>query len=394
MKYPSYKKYSKIEVKSIGTIPIHWKAAVLKRIFRIYNGSTPQSGNEKYWDGDIVWLTPDDLGRNKKKYIYESHRRITAEGYRSCGTQMVPVNSIIISSRAPIGHIAINNLEACTNQGCKSLVPIKKDVSSDFYYYFLLISKYDLQSLGKGSTFMELSGSLLGKYIIPIPPYDEQQSIANFLDQETARIDALIEKKQKLIQLLKEKRTALITKAVTKGLNPDVKMKESGIDWLGEMPEHWEVKKLKYISKIVIGKMLTPTDKGGSLQKPYLRAQNLDWINPNIADIKNMWFTITELSKYRVKRNDLLVSEGGEVGRTCIWSDELSEVYIQNSVNKVTIEQGNPYYYLFLLYALGQYGFFDAIVSRVSIGHLTKEKLKEIFIIAPPYDEQVRIVEH
>ena len=115
-------------------------------------------------------------------------------------------------------------------------------------------------------------------------------------------------------------------------MKPYPKYKPSDIQWLGDIPEHWEVKKLKYVSSIKLGKMLTPEDKGNFFLKPYLRAQNINWLKTNVEDVKEMWFSETELETFRIKYNDLLVSEGGEVGRTCIWEDELEECY--NSFNK------------------------------------------------------------
>ena len=399
MKYQGYENYKASGFIWLGKIPAHWISVLLKRVAEITYGIGGEI-DKTIMDGVSTISLPnvkidgtlDIFNEEVPKAIIDEKEKLKL---------LLKKGDLLFNwrngSADHLGKTAIFNLENEYSH-VSFLLKIRvnqQNIEPKFLHYLLngyrISGFFKHAKAGVNNTF---NLSELSNLPVIIPDKIEQKSIANFLDRETARIDALIEKKQKLIQLLKEKRRALITKAVTKGLNPDVKMKESGIDWLGDIPEHWEVKKLKYISKIVLGKMLTPTDKGGSSLKPYLRAQNLDWINPNIADIKTMWFAITELSKYRVKKNDLLVSEGGEVGRTCIWSDELSEVYIQNSVNKVTIEQGNPYYYLFLLYAFGQYGFFDAIVSRVSIGHLTKEKLKEIFIIAPPYDEQVIIVEH
>lgn len=112
--------------------------------------------------------------------------------------------------------------------------------------------------------------------------------------------------------------------------------KDSGIEWIGEVPGHWEVKRLKAVAQIVLGKMLTNDDKGDFSLKPYLRAGNINWLNVNVDDIKEMWFSDKELEKYRLETDDLLVSEGGEVGRTCIWKNELPECYIQNSVHKIT----------------------------------------------------------
>lgn len=168
--------------------------------------------------------------------------------------------------------------------------------------------------------------------------------------------------------------------------------KDSGIEWIGEVPEHWEIKKLKFVSEIIMGKMLTPEKKDGYILKPYLRAQNIKWFKTNPKDIKEMWFSAIELTKLRLQKGDLLVSEGGEVGRTCIWDNELNECYIQNSVHKVTLREGhNPFYYLCLFFLYGHRGVFDSIVSRVSIAHLTGEKLKEVIFICPPAEEQLAI---
>jgi type I restriction enzyme S subunit len=167
------------------------------------------------------------------------------------------------------------------------------------------------------------------------------------------------------------------------------KYKASGIEWLGEIPEHWKVKKLKHLSTIVLGKMLTPEDKGGYYKKPYLRAKNVLWEKVDVSDVKEMWFSEQELNKYRLNLYDILVSEGGEVGRAGIWRNEIEECYIQNSVHKVTINQDyNPFYFLYLFLVYGRVGHFDAIIERVSIGHLTREKLTEVFCLVPSFPEQ------
>ncbi|MGR3218204.1 MAG: restriction endonuclease subunit S [Candidatus Anammoxibacter sp.] len=171
--------------------------------------------------------------------------------------------------------------------------------------------------------------------------------------------------------------------------------KDSGIEWIGEIPEHWEVKKLKYLANIVLGKMLTNSDKGDYKKRKYLRAANIEWIKLNADDIKEMWFSDEELRRLRLKTNDLLVSEGGEVGRTCIWKNELDECYIQNSVHKATINSLNyPSYFLYQFYIFGQKGAFDSIVNRISIAHLTGDKIKEINFICPLLKEQTTIANY
>jgi type I restriction enzyme S subunit len=237
--------------------------------------------------------------------------------------------------------------------------------------------------------------NMMGKIPLVIPPKYEQTTIADFLDRKTAQIDKLITNNQKLVELLKEERTAIIKKAVTHGINPNVKLKPSGLDWLGNIPVHWAVKKLKYVANIVLGKMLTNEDKGDYSLKPYLRAANLQWMDVKVLDVKEMWFSKDELAKLRVKIFDLLVSEGGEVGRTCIWREELVECYIQNSVHKITIEESqNPLYFLYLFFYLGSVGYFESIVNKISIAHLTGEKIREVFAWFPNREEQNQIIEY
>lgn len=201
-------------VEWLGEIPEHWDIKKLKNEFYILNGSTPKSSNEKYWDGTIVWYTPEDLGNNTSKIITDSKRKITREGYASVGAKTAPQNSIIISTRAPIGHMAITSISSCTNQGCRSLVP-RKGCSTDFYYYYLFASKKQLNAIGKGTTFIELSTLGLGTFNIVFPPLPEQQAIATFLDRETVKIDKLVTKVETAIDRLKEYRISLISSAVT-----------------------------------------------------------------------------------------------------------------------------------------------------------------------------------
>ena len=234
MPYPAYPKYKASGVEWLGDVPEHWETPALKRKFKIVNGGTLSSSEESYWDGDIVWITPDDLGREASKRIAKGRRSITTEGLANCGVRLVPENSMIISTRVPIGHLAITDIEGCTNQGCRALVPFQKDIDSDYFYFTLLASKPVLQASGKGTTFLELSTTSLGQQPIPLPPIAEQHAIADYLDRETGRLDTLVAKKRTLVERLKEKRTALISQTVTQGL-PAEAARAAGFDphpWL------------------------------------------------------------------------------------------------------------------------------------------------------------------
>jgi type I restriction enzyme S subunit len=241
--YPSYKDSG---VEWLGKIPTHWQTKQVKRVFNIVNGSTPRSNEADYWNGDIPWVTPNDLGRLSGDTIYSTERSITRKGYQSCGTTLVPAGSLVLSTRAPIGHLAIAGMDLCTNQGCRALV-FRSRENSQYFYYQLLAARPELESFGRGSTFLELGRDELGTVSLAYSSSSEQCAIAAFLDRETAKIDALVAKQERLIELLQEKRAALISHAVTKGLDPDVPMKDSGIPSIGQIPAHWEVKRNKRI---------------------------------------------------------------------------------------------------------------------------------------------------
>ena len=250
MSFPRYPDYKDTGVEWLGKVPAHWEVTALKRNFHIVGGSTPKSEMESFWDGDILWATPSDLSKIASFYLDETQRKITGDGLASCGTSLVPADSLILSTRAPIGSLAIAAVPMSTNQGCKSLVPAES-VSSKYFAHLLSISSTELNVRGKGTTFLELSGDELGAFKAPVPPLPEQSQIATFLDRETAKIDELVAEQRRLMELLKEKRQAVISHAVTKGLNPDAPMKPSCVEWLGEVPAHWELNRIANVFREV-----------------------------------------------------------------------------------------------------------------------------------------------
>ena len=170
----------------------------------VISGSTPSRRIAEYWNGDINWFTPKDLSKLENKYIYDAPEKITKIGYDSCSTRMLPAMSLLFTSRAPIGHLAITKKEACTNQGFKSLIP-NKNLDVEYLYYVMLNYTPNLQDLGNGATFKELSKSTISAFKIPLPPLPEQKKIAAILDAADAyrqKTKALIEKYDALTQSL------------------------------------------------------------------------------------------------------------------------------------------------------------------------------------------------
>ena len=330
-----YEKYKESGIEWMGEIPEHWNLVKLGFFISVVGGSTPKSEVDAYWDGLVNWVTTDDLGKLKNRNIVSTRRKITEAGLENCSASLVPKYSVIISSRAPIGHLGILAIDAATNQGCKALIPTKGSFVPEFLFYFLLSSKTELQNLGTGSTFTEISSQVLKSFKILKPPLKEQTQIARYLDQQTATIDELIERKEKLIELLKEKRQAIINEAVTKGLNPNAKMKDSGIEWLGEVPEGWSNTKMGYCCEFVLD------GTHGSFSRVYEGYRLL-----SVRNIINSQFTFRDddslvskkdyleiSSKFKIQEDDIqLAIVGATLGKVAIVGKLLEEFVTQRSL--------------------------------------------------------------
>lgn len=158
-----------------------WTSKPIGDVFKVVNGGTPKTGIASNWDGPHAWITPAEMGKLDTPYISESRRTLTDEGLRT-SAELVPAGSIILSSRAPIGHLVINEIPMAFNQGCKGLIP-SPALDTKFAYYFLLTNVPLLESLGTGATFKELSGGKLKEVLFQFPGLDEQRSIVTALDE-------------------------------------------------------------------------------------------------------------------------------------------------------------------------------------------------------------------
>jgi type I restriction enzyme S subunit len=151
------------------------------------SGATPKSHVTQYWNGKIIWITPTDLGKNDALYVSDSERRITEAGYENSNTELVPPGAVVMSSRAPIGHLAIAAAFLCTNQGCKSFVPIA-EIDSRFLYFLLKWHVPDFRQVGSGATFAEVSKGQLENFCVALPTFAEQQRIAKKLAGSFERV--------------------------------------------------------------------------------------------------------------------------------------------------------------------------------------------------------------
>ena len=159
-----------------------WQTKTLGEVCDVVNGGTPKTGVREYWGGNHLWVTPAEMGKRLSPYVSDTERKITDLGLRDSSARMLPPNSVILSSRAPIGHLVINTDPMATNQGCKGLIP-GKQLQHKFLYYYLSSAVDLLNSLGTGATFKELSGGKLKEVTVPVAPLPEQQRIVNILDE-------------------------------------------------------------------------------------------------------------------------------------------------------------------------------------------------------------------
>lgn len=192
----------------------------LRRLFRVVNGGTP-SADAHNWGGEIVWLTPDDLGKAEQQRIGESARTLSEGGLKSA--RLVPPGSIVMSTRAPIGHMAIADCPLAFNQGCKGLVP-SQPVDERFFYYQLMAKRSELASRGQGTTFPELSGANLASLHVTCPPLGQQRRIADFLDDAEETASTACQRGRRLGGLLAERLVSIRADAF-QGLGPATRLR-------------------------------------------------------------------------------------------------------------------------------------------------------------------------
>jgi len=263
--FPRYPEYKDSGVEWLGQVPAHWKVQPLKALARFAGGGTPSRDNLAYWGGSIPWVSPKDM---KRERIVSAEEAITTEGLaESTATLVEPGRVLVVVRSGILKHtipVAINDVQVALNQDMKALAFHSDQCIPDFFLRWIqgLNDRLILAWAKQGATVESIEHAYMANTLLPLPPHQEQSAIVAFLDRETAKIDALVAEQERLITLLKEKRQAVISHAVTKGLNPNAPMKGSGIEWLGEVPSHWTVERLAHLFK--------DTNEQGSDQLPIL----------------------------------------------------------------------------------------------------------------------------
>ncbi len=297
--YPEYKASG---IEWLGAIPEDWEIYNLRRIAKIQTGNTPPKSEEQNYSSDgIPWVKPDDLGTFNP--INDSKEKLSDEGSKRA--RIIPPKAVLVCCIGSVGKIGIAGIEVATNQQINSLI-FNTRMDLDYSKYLIYSSGKEHQRLANGNVVFIINSETQGNIKLPVPSQEEQRSIAAFLDRETAKIDSLIAKKEKQIELIKEKRQALISHAVTKGLDPNVKMKDSGVEWLGEIPEHWEVQRLKYQSSVNDDTLSENEDPDCEIA--YVDIGSVDSIN-GISNHEVLTFAkAPSRARRKVKNGDVIVS--------------------------------------------------------------------------------------
>ena len=369
-----------------------WPQLQLRRIFRIVNGGTP-TNDEQYWNGSVPWATPVDIGEFDGGYLVSTQRSLTREGVLA-GSQTVSGDTLILSTRAPIGYVAQTTETVAFNQGCRGLVAtIPADVR--YFRYQLLALRGDLVSRGAGSTFMELSSGALAAVPVTCPPLDEQRRIADFLDAETTRIDALVKTQSSVKALLLERRAVKIFSLVTGQDARD--RKPSGLAWATMIPMGWQSVKLGHFARMGSGH--TPS-----------RSHSEWWEDCTIP-----WITTGEVSQVRDDRREVLnetrecISEVGmanssaelhrkgtvalcrtaSAGYSAVMGQDMATS--QDFVTWICGPDLDPFYLLWCLRAMR-----SDLLGRLAMGSTHKTiyvpDLQALRIPLPPRGEQLRVV--
>ncbi len=377
-----------------------WPLIPLKRYCKIFGriGFRGYTINDIVEEGDgALSLSPGNIYNDQ--LTYSSKTFISWEKYDESPEIKVQVGDILfVKTGSTIGKVAYVDTMGEPMTVNPQLVVLKElDLYPKYLYYSLCskFSKEQVASTNAGGATPALSQEELGLISINVPPTTELQTlIARYLDQKTSQIDALIEQKEKLLKLLTEKRTAIITQAVTKGLDPDVEMKDSGIDWLGEIPKEWEVKKVKFLTnKVKTG--TTPSSNGPD----YFTDGEIYWYNPGdfnydsveLADakrkIQKQFFEDSNVAKYP-EGSVLIVGIGATLGKVAV--SKLTS-YSNQQINAIyPTPKFDSYYLAYTLSSLVEV--LKVYSNATTLGIMNQDKTKNFTIPYPEKKEQERIV--
>ena len=395
-KYDTYKDSG---IEWIGEIPQEWTVGNLKRLTDfIKNGtSATQVENEtEYKVSRIETISTGEINYSKTGYIQYFDN---IDNYRLNSNDILFSN---INSLEMVGNVAIYDNKQPLYSGMNLLrISINKSTSPKWLFYVLRNSYFVEQVKANAKhaiNQVSISVGRLSQIPIIIPSKGEQQRIAEYLDKKCGEIDKVVETEKAVIELLKEYKQSVITEAVTKGLDKSVPLKDSGIEWIGKIPQHWEVTQISKLYNIILGKMLCtkPISDTDTLEN-YLCSANIKFEGIKTDEIKQMYFNESEKKLYLLNQNDVLISEGGDAGTAAIYNNEAYPCYIQNAVHKATAYNKqivlNKFLYYWMFFCK-KCGYIDLTCNKATIMHYTKEKVSKTPIVFISRQEQQQIAEY
>ncbi|MFQ2358790.1 restriction endonuclease subunit S [Aeromonas dhakensis] len=386
-KYRPYPEYKDSGVEWLGGIPNHWISVQSRRLFSLRN-TRARAGDRQLAATQKYGVIFQDI------FMELEGRRVVQVQIGAEILKHVEPGDFVISMRSFQGGIEYCPYEGCVSSAYVPLTPIKW-VHPDYFRYLFKSSPY-IQALQSTSNLVRDGQALRFENFslvdLPVVPIDEQRTIATFLDYETARIDRLIAQQLRLIELLKEKRQAVISHAVTKGINPNAPMKDSGVEWLGQVPEHWSVIYIKHLSEVKRGASPRPIDD------PKYFDEDGEYAWTRIADVSNAGMYLTSTTQrlsalgsslsVRLNAGELFLSIAGTVGKPCI------------TIFKSCIHDGFVYFPSLKINNKFLYYIFDAGQAYLGLGkmgtqlNLNTETVGGIKIGLPPVDEIENIIGH
>lgn len=382
-RFPRYSVYKPSAVAWLGEIPEHWNAVRTRYLCDVTTGGRDTQDAED--SGEFPFFVRSDTIERISTWSFDG------EGVLTSGDG-VGVGKIF--------HHYVGKMEIHQRV---YLFHSFRHVIGRYFYYFLKenLFKVVLEGAAK-STVDSLRRPMLANFPIAFPCVDDQHGIVAFLDRETGKIDALVAKKERLIELLQEKRTALISHVVTKGLNPNAKMKESGIEWVGEVPQHWTVAALRHVARLQTG--LTLGKKYAEDQiltsRPYLRVANVQDGYLDLDEITEVEIPPSDVSRYELEPGDVLMTEGGDfdkLGRGYVWENQIPNCLHQNHIFAVRLirDRLHSHFLSTLLASLHGKNYFTSTSSQsTNLASTNSTKLKQFPVLLPSVEEQEAILEY
>jgi type I restriction enzyme S subunit len=357
----------------------------LKRLVKIIAGQSPPSDAVADFEGEGLPFLQGNAEFNAENPT-PIHRCDSASKQCNAG-------DILISVRAPVGALNIADRQYGIGRGLCAVRPSK--INQRFLWWLSHTSVTRLQCLAVGSTYDAVAAEDIGSLPVTVPSLEAQQAIACYLDAETSDTSALIGKKQSMIELLDGRFESVVFHAVTRGCSDTRPLKASGLPWIEEIPAEWSTPTVSTHFELQLGKMLNKKATNGPDQYPYLRNANVQWDRFDLDDLASMHFDKADRRRYELRPGDLLVCEGGEVGRAAVWQGEVTECYFQKAIHRIRPRgTANSRYLMYCLRAAARHSVFAADGNLSTIAHLTNEQLRAYRFPWPPWDEQATIVEH